>query len=933
MDARAARIVRAIGIRPGEGRRAGAVAGLFALLEIGRGLGEIGADTLVLRGYGAARLPEVLPFLYIGLGVVGLVVAMVYTAALGRVRRARLFVVLLGLAAGGIVIAWAGLMAGLDLALPVLWLIVFGTSGVVMTVMWTLAGATFDARQAKRLFPLLTAAAIGGSFAGTLVAGPVTRLAGAESLVVLEAVALLMALPLVAELVHTADRGRPAASTTAAAAARGSVFADMRSGFDVVAASPLLRLVAVAYVLLAICMFAVTYPFNIIASATFETDAELATALGLLSSGITAASFLVSVLLANRVYARFGISAGALALPVVYLGGFLVWLAAFSFPTAAALRFTQQVTQRGLSNASWSAFYGVVPSDRRAQALAFNDGVPVQVGTILSGLLLLAAARILAPEQIFGLGAVTAAAAVVVVVGIRRRYGASLLAALREGAAERVLDGGPGTTVLVRDPSVGAALVAAMAAPEPGIRELAATLLATSDVPGGRLALRSALQDPDARVRRAAVRSLARLPGGFGPEDDVADLGSTDPDRVVRAAVTVALACQDSQAALAFVDDPSDAVRAAAIARLGDMPLGTEGRAATIRALADPRGPVREAAADVLAGDDGPTDGVVRVVVDGPFIASQAALRALAGRTERTGPDPAVREPVLAFALERVGRAADLRRDRIAFGAHGERSPDDPGDLLVDTLAYRERDLLRAGLGALAVLGAPEAPGLIRRCLADEDVEVRAQAIEALDSIGDRRLAHAVIRLLEDDGGDDRRDRAAALDRLVHDEDPWLRRLAQTCRGDVDVPDATRSLSDLDTMLALRRVSLFEGLDPEDLQRIAATAVERRFEPGDVLMREGDEGDELIVLLEGSVRVDRLDPDGTIRHLTTYAAGEHIGELAVLRERPRAGTVVADAAGAKGLVVSGQALKAILRERPDAAMAMLATLAERISRQ
>ncbi len=225
---------------------------------------------------------------------------------------------------------------------------------------------------------------------------------------------------------------------------------------------------AIAYVLLAICMFAVTYPFNISASATFETDAELATALGLLSSGITAASFLVSILLANRVYARFGISAGALALPVVYLGGFLVWLAAFSFPTAAALRFSQQVTQRGLSNASWSAFYGVVPSDRRAQALAFNDGVPVQVGTILSGLLLLAAGRILAPEQIFGLGAVTAAAAVVVVVGIRRRYGASLLAALREGAAERVLDGGPGTTVLVRDPSVGAALVTALEAPEPG---------------------------------------------------------------------------------------------------------------------------------------------------------------------------------------------------------------------------------------------------------------------------------------------------------------------------------------------------------------------------------------------------------------------------------------------------------------------------------
>ena len=148
--------------------------------------------------------------------------------------------------------------------------------------------------------------------------------------------------------------------------------------------------------------------------------------------------------MANRVYARFGVSAGAVVLPIVYLAGFGVWLVQFSFPTAAVVRFVQQVTQRGLSNASWSAFYNVVPADRRAQVLAFNDGVPGQLGTILSGLLLLAAGRILAPEQIFRLGAVTALVATIVVIGVRRRYGQSLVAALRGGAAERVLEGGPG---------------------------------------------------------------------------------------------------------------------------------------------------------------------------------------------------------------------------------------------------------------------------------------------------------------------------------------------------------------------------------------------------------------------------------------------------------------------------------------------------------
>jgi CRP-like cAMP-binding protein len=61
-----------------------------------------------------------------------------------------------------------------------------------------------------------------------------------------------------------------------------------------------------------------------------------------------------------------------------------------------------------------------------------------------------------------------------------------------------------------------------------------------------------------------------------------------------------------------------------------------------------------------------------------------------------------------------------------------------------------------------------------------------------------------------------------------------------------------------------------------------------------------------------------------------YKAGEHIGELAVLRERPRAATVIAEEPGVRSLLIDGQGLRAILLERPEAAMAMLATLAERL---
>ena len=137
----------------------------------------------------------------------------------------------------------------------------------------------------------------------------------------------------------------------------------------------------------------------------------------------------------------------------------------------------------------------------------------------------------------------------------------------------------------------------------------------------------------------------------------------------------------------------------------------------------------------------------------------------------------------------------------------------------------------------------------------------------------------------------------------------------------------------LETMLQLRRVPLFQALVPEDLQRLALVATERTFAPGVALITEGQPGEELFVILDGQVVVTRRETDGTDRHIRTYAAGDHIGELAVLRDRPRAATVRADAGGVTVLVLDGAGLRSILRERPDAAMAMLGTLAERISAQ
>jgi HEAT repeat protein/ATP/ADP translocase len=961
------------------------LAGLFASIEGARGLGDVAVTTLFLNRVGAASLP----WLFIALGMVSLIVALAYGAGIGRLPRRAFFV--------GLLVGFAAVLGVLRLAtladtVPVyglLWVVVNVINAILLTIVWTIAGTTLDARQAKRLFPLCTSAAIAGSFAGTLASGPLAGLLGTENLVLLDAVVLLLASAIASRI--AVRQGRAARATTV----RTSLLVQLRRGFDDVRASPLMRLIAVAYVLFAVLMFSVSFPYQgALATGFAGNEAGLATTVGLIQTAVTAISFVVSLAIANRVYVRFGVAAAALILPVVYVLGFGVWLVQFSLATAVAFVVVQQVVQRSLSNAAWSALYNVVPSDRRPQVLAFIDGVPGQLGTSLSGVLLLLAGALFTASQapIFAMGLVAAIALTWTVVLIRRRYGQALVSTLRAGLAEQILEGGPGLAAMSRAPGVLAELLAALGDRNAGTRRLAADLLGGLGDQSAVEPLIARFEDDDAQVRAASVRAVARLDPGAIAVATEGLVSSASP--AVRAEVGLALAAAGDEARAAelitglldspgepdqvaglqaagrvadssfaprletALTDPRRAVRVTAAESLGLLrEHGSElGAAALIAALDDEVEAVRRAAARALVRGGSATAVLNDVIRDGSEQAQEAAVVALSAGGGVAG------EPVRDWALGRVERAVHLRSQAAALGPATGSQPAQA--FIRDILLRRGQRCERQLLAAIGALGAPEATGLVRRSLRSTDPDTRAQAIEVIDALGDRRLGRAVVRLLDSEAAANGSDPEVALRALVDDSDPWIRSLAlrasierlerqyaelarrvaddpdpavrtrldrmQTNGGPL-MPDTDATLSELDRMLFLRRVPLFGQLDPEDLQRLAATATERVYQPAEALVREGEPGDELIVLVEGRVRVVRADADGE-RLLRTYEAGDHIGELAVLRDRPRVASVIAETP-IRGLVIGGEGLRAILQERPEAAMAMLATLAERISAQ
>jgi HEAT repeat protein len=943
------RLTGLAGIRDGETPVVWRIAVVFAVLEAGRALGEVGANALLVH-----RQPELLPGLFIPLGLASMVVSLGFGAALARVPRARLFGGTLIVIAIALIALWLALEAGMDVV-ALTWLTVMAASAMAFTISWTAAGSSLDARQAKRLFPLCTAAAIVGYLVGSLAAGPLAAVAGSASL--LAADALLLVLGTVG-IVSLARRSTGSGWRLGPSAA-SSLTTDLLAGFETVRRSPLLGRIAVAYVLLAVLLFSVSYPYLVAAGQTFDDEAELTSVLGLVSAVVTILSFVVALVVANRFYARFGVAAAALLLPIVYFGGFLVWIVRFTFPTAAGVTIVQQVTQRGLSNAAWSAFYNVVPATRRAQVNAFMDGVPGQLGIVLAGVLQLTAGRLLLPEQVAWLGLLAAALCIAVVVAIRRRYAEELIRTLRSGVGEQLLAGGPGSADMLAVPEVRTALASALRAEDGATRGLAASLLVDADAPEARADLSIVLDDPDPMIAGEAVVGLLR-DAGVHPAAEGRLARLLDGDELER---VVGLRCLyrlsrplPPERRAAALEDAAPTCRAMALTMLvgADDPAATD---ALIASLSDPLPIIRRAAAATLSARPTTDPRILACLASADPDEQDAALLALEGHGQ------AVREPVLAWAEQAVSRATTLLADRAVVRQGLGRAPSDAptgsqavppagssaasasavdeldeaalrallDDILVDRIGRQQQRVL----GAMAVLGAPETRTVIRRCLRSPDGDVRAQALEALDSVGDRRLGRALTRLVEasDPSTGTAADADTAWRRLRDDADPWIGPVARRIQAaGGTMPDDARALGDLETMLRLRRVPLFGRLSPEDLQRIAHVATERWFEPGQPLVREGELGDELFVILDGRVIVTRHEPDGTDRRIRTYESGDHIGELAVLRERPRAATVTAEGR-VLTLVIGGEGLMAILRERPEAAMAMLATLAERISAQ
>jgi signal transduction histidine kinase len=126
----------------------------------------------------------------------------------------------------------------------------------------------------------------------------------------------------------------------------------------------------------------------------------------------------------------------------------------------------------------------------------------------------------------------------------------------------------------------------------------------------------------------------------------------------------------------------------------------------------------------------------------------------------------------------------------------------------------------------------------------------------------------------------------------------------------------------------LRQVPLLADLSEEDLERLYEMAETVSVPAGQLVLREGDTGDSLYVVLEGELEVTKRR-GGQEVVLSTYEPGQFFGEMALLERAPRSASV-RTLRESRMLAIDQAAFQTLLSRSPSAPFNILRTVTSRL---
>jgi ATP/ADP translocase len=302
-------------------------------------------------------------------------------------------------------------------------------------------------------------------------------------------------------------------------------------------------------------------------------------------------------------------------------------------------------------------------------------------------------------------------------------------------------------------------------------------------------------------------------------------------------------------------------------------------------------------------------------------------------------------------------------------------------DLLKDHLDQKRLVQMENTLRVLAAQDRSGQMRIICRGIFSADARQRANSLEALDDLIDASLSKIMIPLLEDsppsqrlavgrrnfqlsdfysdktalyshligekdwvtvtlalymaeDMGMERVDRETVLN-LTRSENTHIRQMAQCVMDQQEGHSGTKEdsmeseITIPDKILLLRGSEIFEALSVSELAAVASVTEEIVCPPGEIVIKEGDTGETMYLIIKGEVSVIKNQGEKHEIELDRIGAGDYFGEMALFEDVLRSATIRTEQES-RLLVLHKQEFKEIVREYPQIALNICKVLSGRI---
>jgi hypothetical protein len=137
------------------------------------------------------------------------------------------------------------------------------------------------------------------------------------------------------------------------------------------------------------------------------------------------------------------------------------------------------------------------------------------------------------------------------------------------------------------------------------------------------------------------------------------------------------------------------------------------------------------------------------------------------------------------------------------------------------------------------------------------------------------------------------------------------------------------SISVPDKILRLRGIQIFEGLSVSELAAIASVTEETVYDKGAIIIREGEPGETMYMMVSGEVSVLKGQEEGHEIELDRMGPGDYFGEMALFEDQVRSATIRAEEE-TRLLVLHKREFGEIVREYPQIALHICKELSNRL---